>query len=107
MNQIALMGDIEAMFHQVRVEPRHRDALRILWWENGDTNQKINTYRMTCHLFSGIWSPSAANFALRRTAEDNKNDFPPDVISIVLKYFYVDDCLLSVKDEESAIRMFT
>ena len=33
---IAIMADIEAMFHQVYVTPRNRDALRFLWWPNGD-----------------------------------------------------------------------
>ena len=27
-----MMADIEAMFHQVYVTPRNRDALRFLWW---------------------------------------------------------------------------
>ncbi|XP_042240041.1 uncharacterized protein LOC121878115 [Homarus americanus] len=30
---IALMADIEAMFHQVKVNPEHRDTLRFLCWE--------------------------------------------------------------------------
>ena len=29
---IAFMCDIEAMFHQVRVDESHRDLLRFLWW---------------------------------------------------------------------------
>lgn len=34
--QIALMSDIEAMFHQVRVRPSDCDALRFLWWPDGN-----------------------------------------------------------------------
>lgn len=30
---VAVVGDIEAMFHQVRVTPSDRDALRFLWWQ--------------------------------------------------------------------------
>ncbi|XP_042232300.1 uncharacterized protein LOC121873051 [Homarus americanus] len=41
---IALMADIEAMFHQVKVNPEHRDALRFLWWEGGDLTQTPMTY---------------------------------------------------------------
>jgi len=29
---IALVADVEAMFHQVLVSPRDRDSLRFLWW---------------------------------------------------------------------------
>ncbi|CAG2225244.1 Tenascin-R,Ryncolin-2,Angiopoietin-related protein 1,Angiopoietin-related protein 6,Ficolin-3,Techylectin-5B,Ryncolin-1,Fibrinogen C domain-containing protein 1,Ficolin-2,Fibrinogen-like protein 1,Fibrinogen alpha chain,Tenascin,Ficolin-1,Fibrinogen-like protein A,Microfibril-associated glycoprotein 4,Ryncolin-3,Angiopoietin-related protein 2,Angiopoietin-4 [Mytilus edulis] len=32
--QIALAADIEAMFHQVRVQEEDCDALRFLWWPN-------------------------------------------------------------------------
>ena len=31
---IAFMGDIDAMFHQVRVPEGQRDFLRFLWWPN-------------------------------------------------------------------------
>ena len=30
-NPVAVMADIEAMFHQVRVTPNDYDALRFLW----------------------------------------------------------------------------
>ena len=29
---VALMSDIESMFHLVGVTPEHCDALRFLWW---------------------------------------------------------------------------
>ncbi|KAK3741911.1 hypothetical protein QZH41_018115 [Actinostola sp. cb2023] len=47
---IALMADIEGMFHQVRVSEGDRDALRFLWWRNDDPNETPMTYRMTAHL---------------------------------------------------------
>ena len=34
---VALMADIDAMFHQVRVDSEDKDFLRFLWWPNGDT----------------------------------------------------------------------
>ena len=33
---IGLVSDIEAMFHQVLVEPQDCDAMRFLWWPNAD-----------------------------------------------------------------------
>lgn len=69
--KIALAADVEGMFHQVRVTPRHTDALRYLWWENGDTNTAPKIYKMQVHLFGGTSSPSCAGFALQRTEEDN------------------------------------
>ena len=40
-NTIAMVADVEAMFHQIKVDSLHIDALRILWWENGDLSKKI------------------------------------------------------------------
>ena len=40
--RIALVADVESMFHQVRVDPKHANVLRFLWWENGDLSKKTN-----------------------------------------------------------------
>ena len=40
---------IEAMFHQVYVEPKDRDAF--LWWPTGDLNEEPREYCMVKHLF--------------------------------------------------------
>ena len=100
---IAFMADVEAMFHQVRVPVEDCDSLRFLWWPNGDTTAVPEEYQMLVHLFGSISSPSCANFALKKTAKDNKEDFSPLAISTVEKDFYVDDCLKSVESDEVAI----
>ena len=63
---IALVSDIEAMFHQVRVDPRDHDARRFLWWPGDDVRHQPVEYRMEVHLFGSTSSPSVASFALRR-----------------------------------------
>jgi hypothetical protein len=60
---------------------------------------------MVVHLFGGVWSPSCTSFALKRTAEDNCEDFDQETVDTVNRNFYVDDCLKSVKTEEQAIRL--
>eukprot|EP00057_Strongylocentrotus_purpuratus_P011332 XP_011665806.1 PREDICTED: uncharacterized protein LOC105439021 [Strongylocentrotus purpuratus] len=67
---VALMADIEAMFHQVRVPAPDRDVLRFLWWPTGDLKEEPCVYRMCVHLFGGTWSPSCCSYALRRTDGD-------------------------------------
>ncbi|KAK4329183.1 hypothetical protein Pmani_000412 [Petrolisthes manimaculis] len=104
-NKVAVCGDIQEMFHQVRVSPQHRDALRFLWWPQGDLTTRPAVYRMNVHLFGGVWSPSCANFALQLTANDHEKDFSPEVIQTVLKNFYVDDCLKSVSCDDDAIAL--
>ncbi|XP_074624370.1 uncharacterized protein LOC141882312 [Acropora palmata] len=58
---------------------------------------------MLAHLFGAISSPACANFALRKTAEDNRESFSPEVTNTVKKNFYVDDCLKSLPSEPNAI----
>lgn len=103
--QIAVTADIEAMFHQVRVPAKDRDVLRFLWWPDGDLTVPPDVYRMTVHLFGGVWSPSCADFALRRTADEYRDDFDVETIQTVKDNFYVDDCLKSTDSEEKAIQL--
>ena len=100
-----MMADIESMFHQVQVTPEHCDPLRFLWWPEGDLNWALKYYRMQVHLFGATFSPSCANFGLRKVAEDNEEKFSCDVKETVKRNFYVDDCLKSVKTEDTAITL--
>lgn len=97
------MADIEGMFHQVHVHEDDSNLLRFLWWPDGDSSQSLEQYRMKVHLFWAISSPSCANFALQRTAEENCDKFDAEVVDTVKSNFYVDDCLKSVATEEQAI----
>ncbi|KAL7870792.1 hypothetical protein SRHO_G00082890 [Serrasalmus rhombeus] len=72
-DHIALISDIEAMYHQVRVPDEDSNLLRFLWWPEGDLNQPLREYKMVVHLFGAKSSPSCVNYALRRTAEDGKD----------------------------------
>lgn len=102
---VAVMGDIQAMFHQVKVAEQDRDFLRFLWWPQGDMSRELQDYRMTVHLFGAVSSPSCASYALRRTADDNKSDFSAETVQAVKQNFYVDDCLISLGSEKEAIQM--
>ena len=93
---IALIADVEAMFHQVRVDEKDVGVLRFLWFPNGDFTKEPEERQMMVHLFGGIWNPSCATFALQKTAEDNKPHFRGNIISTVKKNFYTDDLLKSV-----------
>lgn len=100
--RIALVSDIEAMFHQVMVDKKDRDFLRFLWWPGGNLAAEPVVYRMCVHLFGAKSSPSCANAALRRTAQDNCGPFDQEICNIVLHNFYMDDCLFSTDTEEKA-----
>ena len=102
---VAFACDIEGMFHQVKVNEEHRDYLRFLWWDQGDTTKDPVEYRMTVHLFGAGSSPGCANLALKTTAEDNERKFGTETAEFLSKNFYVDDGLKSVKTVEEAISL--
>ncbi|XP_042586291.1 uncharacterized protein LOC122138292 [Cyprinus carpio] len=102
---VAVMGDIQAMFHQVRVAEEDRDFLRFLWWQNGVFTKEVSVFRMTVHLFGAVSSPSCAAFALRKTADDHQCEFHEEVVQTLKENFYVDDCLKSVASEEEAVSL--
>ena len=102
---VALIADIEAMFHQVKVKDEDRNSLRFLWWPDGDMSCEAREYCMTVHLFGGTSSPSCAAFSLRRTAEDHTTDYSENTIQSVYRNFYVDDLLKSVRDAKVGVHI--
>ena len=100
---VALMADVEAMYHQLKVHPDDVDALRFLWYPDCDLTREPEEYHMAVHLFGGVWSASCANYGLQKTAKDNSDDFDPEVVRSVERNFYVDDYLKSVESHEKAI----
>ena len=102
LEEVALVADIKAMFHQFLVCKGDRDLLRFLWWENGDTKKTIKEYRMMVHLFGAVSSPGCANFGLKR-APDNEIEFGEAAANFVRNNFYVDDGLISVSSVKEAI----
>ena len=73
--RIALVADIQSMLLQVKVFPEDADALRFLWWEDNDLSKPPEEYQMVRHIFGAKDSPSCPNYCIKRTAEDNKEDF--------------------------------
>ena len=104
-HSIALVADIEAMFHQVQVIKKDTYRLGFLWWPDDDYSKDPIDFQMLVHLFGAKSSPSCAMFALRRTALDNQNHYDAETVRTVLHNFYVDDCLKSVEDPEFAARL--
>jgi len=107
LGPVAIMADIEAMFHQVKVSPDDRDALRFLWWPDGRIDEEPHVYRMTSHLFGGNWSPACCGFALRRNAKEKGHRYSQTAVDVVMHNFYVDDCFKAVDSEEEAIQLIT
>ena len=103
-DEIALTADIEGMYQQIGVAQEDRDVLRFLWWRDDDVTKEPICYRMTVQPFSGVWSPSCASYALRKTVSDN-TEFSFEARQTVNRNFYVDDCLKSVGTVTDAIEL--
>ena len=101
--QYAIIGDIEAMYNQVKVLKKNTDFLRFFWREN--FNASIDEYIMCVHIFGKVDSPCCAKWALKRTAIDNKPKFSLRAMEAVLEHFYMDDYLDSFPDLEAAIKV--
>ena len=67
--RVALVADIECMYHQIKVHPNNRNMLSFLWWKSGCLSDAPSTYRMTSHLFGAKSSPSVALFCLEETEQ--------------------------------------
>ena len=100
--RVALVADIEGMYHQIKVHPNDRNILSFLWWKSGCFSDAPSTYRMTSHLFGAKSSPSVALFCLKETEQRFGKAYSSDVCEAVRRNFYVDDCLVSVATVEQA-----
>lgn len=96
------MCDIQAMFHQVKVDSDFRNYLRFLWWDNEDLNGDPVDLRMTVNLFGATSSPGCANFALKTTADQFEEVCGSKAADFVRRNFYVDDGLKSVATTDQA-----
>ena len=87
VESVVIMGDIEAMFHQVLVAEKDRNLLRVLWWEDHNINNSIVGFEMGVHVFRGTSSPSCCNYALKRTALDNEEKYQKEVTDTLRRNF--------------------
>ena len=103
---IAVMCDIEQMFHSFHVESLHRDYLRFLWHQDNNPDKPVIEYRMNVHLFGNGPSPAVATFGLRRTVtHGEEGSISQEVKNFVVRNFYVDDGLISTPNPEDAINL--
>lgn len=102
---VAVMCDVERMFHQFHVTPQDQDYLRFLWWEHADLSVPPSVFRMKVHLFGAASSPGCANFGLKHLATQGEGKLTPNTVRFIQRNFYVDDGLVSVMSEAEAIKL--
>ncbi|XP_067943139.1 LOW QUALITY PROTEIN: uncharacterized protein [Watersipora subatra] len=104
LRPIAIMGDIERMFHQFKVSENHQDYLRFIWY---NAEGQLQSYKMTVHLFGARSSPACATYGLRFLADNFRDAIPHNTQShhFIHHNFYVDDGLASVRNESEAVNL--
>ena len=105
IGKIALVADIEAMFHQVRVTDADADSLRFLWKDEIYSSEEPFIMQMLVHIFGAKDSTNCAIYALRKTGRDNHHSHSALAYETILKAFYVDDLLKSLHDTETAVSL--
>ena len=100
---VAFTCDINAMYHQVLVEPNDCNSLQFLWYPKNDLNAEPIAHQMMVHLFGARSSPSCASYALRQTVLDNGTGANDLTVRTVLRNFYVDDCLCAAGTADEAL----
>lgn len=103
--QVAIMCDVERMFHQFHVAKEDQDYLRFLWWEGDELEAQPSVFRMRVHLFGAASSPGCANFGLKHLATQGEGKFSQAAARFVQRNFYVDDGLTSVESDEEAVQL--
>lgn len=99
-HSIAVSADIEKMYRQILINPKHVDFQRILWRFNSD--EPINSYRLLTVTYGTSSAPFLAIRTLRQLAKDYELEFP-HASRTIEDDFYVDD-LLSGADSTPAAK---
>ena len=84
-----ITGDIQKAFLQIKEDPKDRDALRVLWYENLDT-RTVTEYRYTRVIFGSGTSPYILGATLQKQVSQYAEMFP-SATDELLNNTYVDD----------------
>ncbi|XP_062541338.1 uncharacterized protein LOC134209368 [Armigeres subalbatus] len=99
---IAVVGDIREMFHQISIRYLDKQSQRFLYRSNPETPPQI--YVMDVATFGASCSPSLAQFVKNKNAAEFTDKFPRAVKAIVENH-YVDDLLDSVDTVSEAVQL--
>ena len=66
-------------------------------------SRELEEYRMLKHLFGATFSPSIANFCLKKTAELDGEGFEEQTVETVQRNMCVDDMMKSTNTTEKAV----
>lgn len=101
-HNVVVTADIAKMYRQVNIVPEQQNLQRILWRQMGD--EQIRQYRLNTVTYGTASASFLATRCLKQVALEIENE-NPDVSSVILRDFYVDDLITGASDECGAIVM--
>ena len=102
---ITLTADIEKAFLQIKINDDDRDALRFFWDGDDIANENqgnVSEYRWTRLPFGLTCSPFLLNVVVKRILKESQSLYP-ETVEKISENIYVDDLVISVPDEQSAL----
>lgn len=105
MERVAILADIQQMYHCFLAHENHRNFLHFLWYQGNDLSKPVIEYRMKVHVFGNAPSPAVAIYGLRRAITKSVQEYGKDTVKFVERHFYVDDGLISLSSEAEAINL--
>lgn len=101
--KIAVVGDIEKMYKQIRIAEDQQHLLLILW--RSEISKKIELYALTTVTFGVANAPCTAISVLEALANEIKQKYPM-AANAILHHFYMDDCLCGADTVVGAIELY-
>ena len=101
LNFLCITGDIQKAFLQIKVDPKDRDALRLLWYENLDSRTVLQ-YRFTRVIFGSGPSPYILGATLQKHVSQYAEKYPTTTDEL-LKNTYVDDVQSGGRQKEELL----
>lgn len=103
-HKIAFVSDIEKMYRQIAVHPKHQNYQRIVWREN--PNSEMQHFKLTTVTYGLTCSAYLAIRSLHQIPKDNEK-LPFKLKKIIKSDFYVDDLLSGCDSVEEAITLYS
>ena len=102
-DRFAFIGDIKKMFHSIDI-PIHDQMTHLFLWRNLEITVKPKTYAMRVVNMGDRPASAIAQTALRRTAEEAKEEYPA-ASNLLIRNSYMDDIPGSVKSMEEGMTL--
>eukprot|EP00795_Rhopilema_esculentum_P004932 gene4932-21272_t len=105
MYPVALLGDIQQAFLQIKVDKEDRDAMRFLWPKHvSKADSEIQELRFTRVIFGSGPSPFLLGATIRQHMEQYKAE-DPEFVDRVTKSLFVDDMVCGGANTDEVSRL--